>query len=417
MDGTITPAAGKHVLGRGNPKELGADRVGMYPYSGKVWPPTDFVAEYATVLSGHEQALLRRHAVALADAPAVMSLPAELTHCLARSPESESAIPAMVIKRSGGRSAFWPERKLKFKGCRPVLDGATYPLEVLAPGSHCIEHTAIPFGTLGPEGVMREVLAWAFCREHGLPVHAIPVLVFEYIVDGRSVGCCLISETCGEERIEAHIEYPRCTVQDLIEAKRKGTASVGGVPIGSELQLRDLNLWQYVEDKSRLLCDMHFQGGFRGILNSNIGNDVLQRVSNEYFKLCLCDFDSFRIVRIPDRPCQDFLNDFVLRTMIEVIKGSLSICDYVVIPEAANVSETAEKLGTAYFAKSSLWHAYSRRFGNAAKAGGWDMKCVYEAFVRAKRTEAAAEVLASCVINSHYLRRMSGDRNVFYPHN
>jgi hypothetical protein len=287
----------------------------------------------------------------------------------------------------------------------------------LPPDAQAIKHTAIPFGTVTAEGVMRELLGWAFHRQHGLPVHATPVCVYEYTAAGRSVGCCLVSDTRGEDRMEAHIEYPACTVEEIIRAKQDGRGAVGGTPLGTELKLRDVNLWWYVEEKSRLLCAMHFQGGFRGILNSNIGNDVLLGDTNGGQELCLCDFDTFRVMRVPSNPDSAFLNDFVLRALIEVVKGSLSICDYLEIAEDADGDEIITALGGVYFQKSSLWRAYARRFERAAKALGWNEEAVQAAFASARRTGAIAEVLASIVINSHYLRRMSGDRKIFYPHN
>ncbi len=433
----------KHALGRGNPKQLGAETVELHPFPGKAWAVSEFTSAFFGKLQTQEQALLYRHVEALG----AVVIPDDLRHCLARNDASEcgrglsaatnlgissqnsrgteapptfqnSDAPRLIARRSGGRSAYWPERRLKFKGCRPVTDGTTYPLEVLRPGSTAIEHEAIPFGTMSAEGTVRELLGWAFCREHGLPVHAPPVCIYEYLLaDGRSLGCCLVSETRGEDRIEAHIEYPACTVEELIRAKREGLPAINGTPIGSELRLRDVNLWWYVEEKSRLLCRTHFAGGFRGILNSNIGNDVLLPKANGGFELCLCDFDSFHVRAIPERPDRTFLEEFALWAMIEVIKGSLSICDYVEIPDEASAAEIAEELGRVYFAKSSLWRAYGRRFEQAAKSRGWDAEAVRAAFANARQTDALANVLASSVVNSHYLRQMSGNRAVFYPHN
>jgi hypothetical protein len=170
--------------------------------------------------------------------------------------------------------------------------------------------------------------------------------------------------------------------------------------------LRDVNLWWYVEAKSQLLCDMHFHGGFRGVLNSNIGNDVLLRRAQGSIELCLCDFDSFHLMQIPDQPDDRFLEEFALRAMIETIKGSLSICDYVEVADETPTAEIAAILGRVYFEKSSLWRAYGRRFARAARAHCWDAKRVQDALAHAQRAEATADVLASCVVNNHYLCRI-----------
>lgn len=400
--------------GRNYPKELGPDCVGLYPCPGRVWTAAEFAAAFGSLLEPHEQALVRRHAGVLVD----IAIPDGYARCLSRSVELASAdVPAFVARRSGSRSAYLPELRLKFKGCRPVSGGLTYPLEVLPPGATTIQHTTIPFGTVSAEGVMRELLGWAFHREHGLPVHATPVCVYEYSSAGHSLGCCLVSETRGEDRIEAHIEYPSCTVAAIIRAKENNEDAVGNSVLGSELKLRGVNLWWYVEEKSRLLSAIHFHGGFRGILNSNVGNDVLLRGPNGRTELCLCDFDTFRVERVPDSPDSAFLTDFVLRATIEVVKGSLSICDYMEISNEATATEVVSALGRVYFEKSSIWRAYLRRFDQAVRSSGWDAKMVQAACANARQTEALANVLASCVVNSHYLQRMSGDRTVFYPHN
>ena len=408
---TIQP---RHPAGRDFPKHLGPDNVGLYLCPGKVWAAVEFVAAFGSLLESHDEALVRHHVGALAE----IAIPDGLGCCLSRSAEFASPdAPAFVAQRSGSRSAYLPELRLKFKGCRPVKDGSTYPLEVLPPGAQTIKHTTIPFGTVTAEGVMRELLGWAFHRQHGLPVHATPVCVYEYTAADRSLGCCLVLETRGEDRIEAYIEYPTCTVEEIIRAKQNGQDVVGNAVLGSELKLRGVNLWWYVEEKSRLLCAMHFHGGFRGILNSNIGNDVLLRNTQGGLELCLCDFDTFHVTQIPHQSDERFLEEFTLRAVIETVKGSLSICDYVEIPNRACVAEIVEILGRVYFEKSSLWHAYAQRFARAAKARGWKTKAVQNAFAGALRTEAVADVLASCVVNSHYLRLMSGNRAVFYPHN
>lgn len=407
-------ATKQQPLGRSNPVALGTDEVGLFPYDGVVHSPADFVAQHAGLLARHEEALLRKQVDALACAKP----PPIFSTCLARAHAGTAAAePVLRARRSGGRSAFIPEGSRKLKGCRPVLDGATYPLEVLPFGATRITRTTIPFGTLTREAVLRELLGYAFMREHQLPVHARPVCVFEYRHAEKTPGYCLVLESRGEERIEAHIAYPTCSVAELVAAKRKGAATVGGTPLGAELLLRDVNLWWYIEAKAGLLCDLHFHGGFRGILNSNIGNDVLLRTAANKPELCLCDFDTFHVVSLPTIPTDNFLRAFALHAMIEVIKGSLSIFDCLEIPSGSAPEAIADHLGRLYFAKSSLWRAYARRFEQTAKALGWNPESTRAALAGAGRTAVAADVLASCIVNNHYLRTMDGDRQVYYPHN
>ena len=415
----------KPSLGRGNPKALGAEWVELHPFPGKVWTVAEFIASHETLLAAHEQTLVRLH---VADCGQTTDFEFPLvradhvdggatTRSALSQPEAATSASSLCVRRSGGRSAYWPERKLKFKGCRPALDGSTYPLELLPFGATHIQRTTIPFGTLTAESVLRELLGYAFMCEQHLPIHARPVCVFEYQAAGRTLGHGLVLESRGEDRIEAHIAYPSCSVAELIAAKCAGAATAGGTPLGAELLLRDVNLWWYIEEKSRLLCTLHFHGGFRGILNSNIGNDVLLRTAEGKPELCLCDFDTFHIVTLPIIPTDHFIRAFAMHAMIEVVKGSLSIFDYLeILPESAPPT-IAQQLGKVYFAKSSLWRAYARRFEQAAKALGWNPQSTRAALEIAGQTAVAADVLASCMANSHYLRSMDHDRQVYYPHN
>ncbi len=162
---------------------------------------------------------------------------------------------------------------------------------------------------------------------------------------------------------------------------------------------------------------MHFNGGFRGILNSNIGNDVIVKNEDGELLLYLCDFDTFKIVPVPSKPENSFIEAFVLQCMVEVAKGSLSILEYIDLPEDFSHAQIADVLGKIYFNKSSLWHAYKRKFYQNAKLQGWDLNLVERAFGKMGRTEAFANILCSCVLNSRYVSKLSKTRDIFYPHN
>ena len=227
----------------------------------------------------------------------------------------------------------------------------------------------------------------------------------------------MVLETKGESRIEQFVEYPDCTIADVIAAQSAGVNIVANAPLGAELNVRSINLWWYVEEKSRFLAAMHFHGGLRGILNSNIGNDVFFRDQGGNPRFYLCDFDTFRLVRVPEKPREGFLKAFALQCIVEVIKGSFSILEYVNLPADCSSTQRAEILGSVYFPKSSLWRSYQRRFFAIARRLGWDQASVGAAFEQAKTIEPVADLLSGCVLNSHYVRRTSRDRGVYYPHN
>lgn len=401
-------------LGVGNPLKLGDSKVQLYECPGEIYSIIDFVKKSKHLLNQHEQDLIAQSQDLLCQ----IHIPKYLTKCLTRTPEfAIKANPMLTVRRSGGRSAYWVERNIKFKGCRPVLDNTDFPIEILPFGTQKIEYRRIPFGTMRAESVMREILGYCFLKTHHFNTHSIPICVYKYQSDKHDPGYCLVSKTVGEVRIEEFIPYPDCTIEDIIRAKHSNEQTIKQCPIGAELSLRGIDLWQYIEQKSSFLAKMHFNGGFRGILNSNIGNDVIVGNETGDFQLYLCDFDTFKIVSIPKEPETSFVETFVLQCIVEVAKGSLSILDYVDLPGGFSCVQIADALGEIYFNKSSLWHAYERKFYRNAELLGWDSPAVEKAIDKMRRTEAFANILCSCILNSRYVNELSQNRSIFYPHN
>ena len=400
------------MSGPRNPKSLGPAIVALHECSGQVTSIADFAKASRWTLARHERSVVDR---VLDRLPSDIALKPPLDRCLCRADGAVSTpSEALMARRSGARSAYLEKERLKLKGCRPVLDGATYPIEVLPFGARRIERGHLPFGVLSREAVMREILAYAFHLQSSCRPHAVPVCVYEYSCED---AFCLLLRTEGEERVEELVEYPEMTVRELRQAIGGDIAS-NSYPLGSELRLHGLNLWWYVEAKSRLLIDMHALGGFRGILNSNIGNDIVIRDSKSSVSaLLLCDFDSFHIVEVPANPSSTFLEAFMLHCLIDVIKGSLSILDYLELPEDITIGELGETLAAVYFTRSSLWRAYRRRFSRHARKHGWDYSLLESALQNAIRSEAAATVLGERVLNNHFLTSVSRERGVYYPHN
>jgi hypothetical protein len=402
------------VTGPCNPKELGNAVLPLYECPGTVYSVRAFARKHLKLLEPHERRFLSKFFTELAGE---IEVPQPLTKCLGRSEDfSIHRTPTLTARRCGARSAFLVEKRLKFKGCRPVWDGATYPSEILPFSGTRLRRIRIPFGTLSREAVMREILGYCFCLLHRITPHGTPLCVYEYEWEGRIYGYCLVMETVGETRAEEFIEYPDMTVGNLKAAIGAGEVT-GCYVLGSELRLRGLNLWWYVENKGRLLVQMHTNGGFRGILNSNIGNDVIAGLGGPALSLFLCDFDTFKVVAMPRKPNARFVRSFMLHCLIEVVKGSISILDYLELPDALEPARRAEALAQVYLAKSSLWHAYRRRLAAQVRAGPWDYALLEPAFRRAIRTPVIAHVLGECVLNNHSLREAERHRGVYYPHN
>lgn len=73
----------------------------------------------------------------------------------------------------------------------------------------------------------------------------------------------------------------------------------------------------FSKEKADLLTRMNFAGGFRGILNSNIGNDIIYK--NNFY---ICDFDTFCVIEVPKNPTKDFLRAYIVWCVIELLKSS-----------------------------------------------------------------------------------------------
>jgi hypothetical protein len=107
----------------------------------------------------------------------------------------------------------------------------------------------------------------------------------------------------------------------------------------------------------------------------------------------------------------------MLHCLIEVVKGSLSILDYVELPDDSEASVAGPRLADMYFARSSLWHAYERRLFRHMIARGWDQSLVQQALREATQTQAFISVVGECIPNSRHMRCELSNRGVYYPHN
>lgn len=258
-----------------------------------------------------------------------------------------------VIKAvlSGQRSAFWKEKQIKFKGCNPQLNGQPFSTKECFFGKERVLEDFRPFGVLTRKQTMREILGWAFFSQYNLPLHQKPLAVYDY---GENIGYCLILKSKTDDRIEDFFDFRGISLDDLV----KRTEKIKNLP--QEVGLKKINLRQYIEEKSSQLIKMNFRGGFRDLLNSNIGNDYW--VDNQFY---LGDFDCFKIKKIPKRPNKTFLKQFYLQCFIEVIKSSL--------PLIGGVANNGKVLSGVDLEMSSLYKAYRKKFFAQAKARGWNV--------------------------------------------
>jgi hypothetical protein len=393
---------------------LGEATIPLYPVKGIISSVREFAENGSALLAPHEREFLLSRIDKLAGRE---QIPAELDRCLAMSSSiSERAQPYLEGIRSGERSVLLPEMALQLKGCLPMATETSFPTELLPFDSDQIQRSTIPFGIMTGEAVMREILGNCFMEAHGLNHHIEPLCVWQYPTNDGADEYCLVSRFRSRDRIEDFIEQPNCSVGDIIRWQEGSEAPPRDMAIGSEIRLQGLNLWPYIEAKSRLICGMHLRGGFRGILNSNFGNDVLLDECHGSVPLALCDFDTFFMVPVPDAPDAVFLEKFALHCLVEIIMGSLPILFHVKLPSDCTPKDQAEALGAVYFAKSSLWRAYRRHLFSEAKALGWDLSVFGKALEKACRAPACADVLSTRVLNNQYFATMGRERKVYFPH-
>jgi hypothetical protein len=363
----------------------------LYPVRGRVVGARAFADEHLSIVAPNEQAILRQCRRWLS-AVAPPELPAPMVRSGLPRVDGKS-LPAI---RRGARSAFVPHLGLKLKGCRP--EPATFPSWKIDEQRR-VKVVDIPFGVLQADGVVRELLGYCFATCHGLATPTIPVAVLEYGDVNGDGRFCLVSRGEDGERAEARIDCDRVTVHGLLRLHRAGHLC------GREAGLAGFDTIRFVRRKSHALIAMHFAGGRRGVLNSNIGNDVL---SDGTFA-GLCDFDTFHVEPLPRPDDAEGIGRFVFTAWLEVLKGSLPIIDYC-------DDGSGRALAACYRRHSSLFAIYREEFMRAAAKVDWDTTVVEAAIADTLESPIATELLRELVPNADTMARFTADA-WYVPHN
>jgi len=366
----------------------------------------DFVKKFGNAISGYEQKIIMKKLnLFRRDIPKFLIKPMASTE--------EIKIHALKSKKVygiGSRSAYWPKRWLKLKGCRPKQN-LLFPYKQLEFGSTKMITARIPFGVLSAENVMREILAFCFFKSRKIDMLQKPVCVFEYVSNGKIIGYCLILSSPTEHRLESEEDFYGLSIKDLIWIcllEKKFGIKV----LPDESGFVGISKKWYSEQKSGLLIRMNFSGGFRGILNSNLGNDLAYK--NRFY---ICDFDTFRVIEIPKKPTYDFIKKFCLWCIVELLKSSPLVMNYIDMKKLGK-RDAATKLWKIYSEKSSLWKLYKRKFFAQARKFGWNLKEVEKAINEAAKTDVFYELILDNVLNSQVLKTTYKPELSFYmPHN
>jgi hypothetical protein len=374
-----------------------AEDIVLYSTGGRVIAPRAFAASHLDLLDPLESALVAAELAAFSEDGAGFDRPLLRTELHA---DGELRVPA---RRGANRSAYLPERQIKIKACRP--EDRMFPHWELDDG-FALKVEEIPFGVLSAEGVMRELLASCFERRHGLPSTGRPLAIFEYAPAGNGVlGYALVSHVPGDERVERFLDCDGLTLHGLILRKRSGRLESG------EAKLRGLCRQAFVEAKADLLTAYNFGGGFRGLLNSNIGNDVIRGGALH----SICDFDTFRCLPVPAASDREGIRRFTMSAFIELIKSSLPFIDYLDV-DGRPREEIHGILARYYRDHSTLFHAYAQRFRIRASGLGWHPGLVDASVIEAHATRISFELLQELIPNSHTARGVQ-PTTLYIPHN
>ncbi len=295
-------------------------QVRLYPAEGQVLPIQAFIENNLHLLSEHEQGIVRDQ---LALFPAEQGIPGLLRVPLARSKWIGSGGRAISALRGGGRSAYLPEEQVYLKGCKPAQEAREYFNLVWNFDAQKLETRGEPQGVLSAEDVMRELLAHAFLRRHGLPALQAPLCVFAYLWQGQARGFCLAMRSGEDLRLEN-----RADVENIPFSEQNRQAGFAGVDFG----------W-YARRKARILAEMHFAGGFRNYTNCNFGNEVVAAGTGGGDELYLLDYDKFFVLDVPRQPDTDFIHRFYTCAFIELLESATPLV--LLPPQGAGEEERA----------------------------------------------------------------------------
>ena len=373
-------------------------KIKVYQTQEKVFSIKEFVDLFIdkTNLSEAEKRLLR-------EGNLLDTVPKHLNKAITRAEWlKEDRSDLIEMRRAGERSAYCEKNKVKFKGCNPPEKEVEFPTELTFFGKEEVTVEKIPYGILTAEQVIREILGCVFFSKYGLNTNLKPVCVYE-----QGYGFCLVEETKAEKRVESFLDFENKNVSELVRLdsirKKLGLSH----DLGTEVKLKGINIVKYADEKAKMLLSMNFNGGFRGLLNSNIGNDVITLNEDGELELFLCDFDTFAVVEIPEKPTKDFLKRFFLQSFVELAKSSLPIVD--IVKDSVGAVER-------YKIISSLYNVYRREFYRKAKEKKWDLELLKEIEEWALSTPIFNRTVCEIVPTYEKIKKLPDREPIYRPH-
>ena len=175
-------------------------KIELYECEGEVIPIDEFVANHIdnTDVNDQEKKILRDTSLpSHNDIPEFLRVPRTRAEWL-----KKKSGKSIIVEKHGNRSAYWPDKKVKFKGCNPSKNNKTFPGESVFFGKEDLDTGIIPFGVLTEAQVIREILGYAFFIKYDLKTNIKPICVYS-IGDWYS----LVEETISETRVESCFDF------------------------------------------------------------------------------------------------------------------------------------------------------------------------------------------------------------------
>lgn len=340
------------------PNEIPGTYVRLNHVEGRTWPITQFAIDHLFLLLPHERLLVKKWLSGLGE---IDRLPKCLRDPLAvDKAERKSGIQA---KMCGRRSVYLPSECVQLKGCisRPIKN--PFPASSLNLQMGKLIKKGVPYGALGAEQVMREILAWCFQKNYCIEIGVKPIAIYEY-QNGLSKGSrfCLLLEIVSDTRIEALWDYAYPTLSKVVAAYLVERTKFFGSILHGEVGLLEPYPTDYVRMKRNLSLKFNQNMGFRGVLNSNNGNELLWHDSKGWH-LAFCDFDSFRVFYEAEPHLSDErINDFTTLCCAEFLAGNPLINTFLLVEEQVSRKEAKCIFDGIYSDQSHTWNAYKRSF-------------------------------------------------------
>lgn len=304
-------------------------------------------------------------------------------------------MPILEIEENGERSAYDPKLKIKLKGCAPDKSKKYTNLYYYFGDNNLIYHDDESWGVMTKDQVINELSGINFLNKNNLRNILKPFFVYKY----NNESYCLAMES--RENLRARdifnemstdtfmqlrlfnqnlfryiapfkkawlndveiAHYKKMYLKETKKTEKEAYAEFCSnykKPMGIDKQI----VSEYSNEFINLLLDMHFKGMFRNVVNSHQGNTIFSKDS-----LYICDLDASYFIKIPDSPNQEFIDNFYLSSVVEIMAGDFRYLTHVHTGDEK--SSAARKIYSRYKNISRYFNKFQEEFTNRCNANNW----------------------------------------------